>query len=188
MLKFIFRFKLPTEPSGSSAQRAQEAKFVFDENSDTYMSTARNQLNRNCDLPLLFRKTSGSVTANASNLLTERNEGQKMQKYVELLMPLLFETWMEVRPAKLNSARMSGNLDDEDVSISNEAAFTLKTIVEIIENLLELIQMCDNDVNNDDLIKWFQRKYSQEYLNQFLNGFPYNQIGGFKGTKTTFFL
>lgn len=138
-------------------------------------------MNRNCDLPLLFRKTSNALTANASNLLIERDEGQKIQKYVELLMPLLFETWMEVRPAKLNNAKSIDGFDAEDICISNEAAFTLKTTVEIIEQLLELIQMCDHDVNNDDLIKWFRRKYSQEFLNQFLTGFPYQQIDGFKG-------
>lgn len=175
-----FRFKLPTEQSGAH-HRFQETRIVVDENSDIHLSIARNQLNRYCDLPLLFRKTSGNVSTNASNLLAERDEGQKMQKYVELLMPLLFETWMEVRPIKLNSTKSTSNFDDEEVYISNEAAFTLKTTVEIVEQLLELIRMCDNDVNNDDLVKWFQRKYSQEFSNQFLNGFPYHQIDGFKG-------
>lgn len=177
---FYFRFKLPTEQPGAH-NRFQETRIVFDENSDIHLSIARNQLNRNCDLPLLFRKTSGNVSTNASNLLAERDEGQKMQRYVELLMPLLFETWMEVRPIKLNSTKLSSNFDDEEVYISNEAAFTLKTTVEIVEQLLELIRMCDNDVNNDDLVKWFQRKYSQEFSNQFLIGFPYHQIDGFKG-------
>lgn len=138
-------------------------------------------MNINCNLPILFRKSVGVISANASNLLAERDEGQKIQKYVELLMPLLFETWMEVRPAKLNAIKSNADFDDEDVCISNEAAFTLKTIVEIIEKLLELIQMCDQDVNNDDLIKWFRKKYSQEFSKQFLTGFPFQQIDGFKG-------
>lgn len=132
---------------------------------------------------MLFRKTTNSLSANASNLLIERDEAQKLQKYVELLMPLLFETWMEVCPAKLNNIKSTNGIyDDEEICISNEAAFTLKTIVEIIEQLLDLIQMCDDDVNNDDLIKWFRYKYSQEFFNQFLTGFPFQQIDGFKGT------
>lgn len=157
------------------------SQLTFDENVDFYFSIARKHLNKNCDLPLLFRKTSGAITANASNLLIERDEGQKIQRYVELLMPLLFETWMEVRPAKLNSTKSTADFDDEEVCISNEAAFTLKSIVEIIEQLLELIQMCDLDVNNDDLTKWFRKKYGQDFSAQFLNGFPYHQIDGFKG-------
>lgn len=156
-------------------------QFLFDENVDYYSSTVRKHLNKNCDLPLLFRKTTGAISANASNLLIDRDEGQKVQKYVEHLMPLLFETWMEVRPAKLNSTKSTTDFDDENLCISNEAAFTLKTTVEIIEQLLEMIQMCDQDVNNDDLIKWFRRKYSQEFSNQFLIGFPYQQIDGFRG-------
>lgn len=170
---------LPTEQSTSNA-RFQITQFVFDENVDYYSSTVRKNLNKNCDLPILFCKATGAISSNASNLLTDRDEGQKVQKYVEHLMPLLFETWMEVRPAKLNSAQ-SIDFDDEDICISNEAAFTLKSTVEIIEQLLELIQMCNQDVNNDDLIKWFRRKYSQEFCNQFLNGFPYQQIDGFRG-------
>lgn len=136
-------------------------------------------------MPLLFRKTGNSTTASASNLLIERDEGDKIQKYIDLLMPLLFETWMEVRPAKLNGAKStttSTGFDDEDICLTNEAAATLKTTLEIIEQLLELIRLYDYDVNGDDLIKWFQRKYGQEFFNQFLNGFPYQQADGFKGT------
>lgn len=148
---------------------------------DFHFSTVRKHFNRNCDLPLLFRKTSNSLTSNASNLLIERDEGQKIQKYIELLMPLLFETWMEVRPSKLNNVKTLDGFDEEDICISNEAAFTLKTTIEIIEQLLALVEMCDRDVNNDDLMKWFRRKYSHEYQNQFLTGFPFQQIDGFKG-------
>lgn len=175
MFDFYFRFKLPSEQTTNTT--VEKTQFLFDESNGFYVSTARKQLNRNCDLPLLFRKTNNVITANASNLLTERDEGQKIQKYVETLMPLLFETWMEARPASKSKA----DINNEDVFISNEAAFTLKFTIEIIEQLIEFIQMCDLDVNNNDLIKWFRKKYGQEFSNQFLNEFPYHQIDGFKG-------
>lgn len=114
--------------------------------------------------------------------MNDRDEGQRIRKYAELLMPLLFETWMEVRPAKLNN-KQSIDVDDEDVQISNEAAFTLKTIVDIVEQMLELIQMWDNEVNNNDLTIWFRNKYGQEFCSQFLFGFPYLQGDGFKGMQ-----
>lgn len=165
-----------------TSTRLQPTKFYFDENVDFNFAIARKNLNRNCDLPLLFRKTGNTITANASNLLIERDEGQKIQKHIDLFMPLLFETWMEVRPAKLNSSKSTASgFDDEDICISNEAAATLKTTLEIIEQLLELIKLYDYDVNGDDLIKWFRRKYGQEFFGQFLNGFPYHQVDGFKG-------
>lgn len=163
--------------------RYQSKQIHFAECSDSHFSIVHTNLNQNCDLPLLFRKTSNAIMANASNLLIERDEVQKIQKYIDLLMPLLFETWMEVRPPQLNSSKpMASGFDDEDVCISNEAAAALKTIMEIIEQLLELIKLCDHDVNGDDLIKWFRRKYSQEFFTLFLNGFPYQQGDGFKGT------
>lgn len=175
---------MPTEPTTAGGVRHQSTKFYFDENADCNFSIVHKNFNRNCDLPLLFRKTGNSTTSNASNLLIERDEGDKIQKHIDLLMPLLFETWMEVRPAKLNSSKSAAStgFDDEDICITNEAAATLKTTLEIIEQLLELIRLYDYDVNGDDLIKWFRRKYGQEFFSQFLNGFPYQQIDGFKGT------
>lgn len=141
----------------------------------------RKQLNKNCELASLFRKSTGTSAANASTLIGERDEGQKIQKYVELLTPLLFETWMEVRPPKLNNNQTSMEFDADDVFISNEAAFTLKITLEIIDQLLELVQMYNRDVKNDDLLDWFQTKYGQEFCTHFLNGFPYHQSDGFKG-------
>lgn len=127
----------------------------------------------------MFRKTT-----NISSVIGERDEGQRIQKYVELLMPLLIETWMEVRPAKLNLTQNAGDFDADDVLVSNEAAFSLKIILEIIDQLLELVQMYDHDVNNNDLLQWFQKKYAQEFSSQFLNGFPYHQSDGFKGERS----
>lgn len=118
---------------------------------------------------------------NASNLIGEKDETQKIQRYVQHLIPLLFETWIEVRPSKLNGSKSSIDIDDEDIYISNEAAFTLNITVEIIEKLLELMQMCDHDVGNTDLIDWFRQKYGNEFIVQFLIGFPYHQSDGFKG-------
>lgn len=178
-----FRFKLPTEAAAvSRPPRHQSNKFYFAENVDANFPIVRTNLNKTCDLPLLFRKTGNAITANASNLLIERDEGQKIQKYIDLLMPLLFETWMEVRPTKFSSSKSAAlGFDDDDICITNEAAATLKTTMEIVEQLLELIKLHDHNVNADDLIKWFRRKYSQEFFTHFLNGFPYQQGDGFKG-------
>lgn len=140
----------------------------------------RRGLNKNCDLPFLFRKTIGTTSTNATNLVTECDEGQKIRRYAELLMPLLFETWMEVRPATLNGAN-SNDFDNDGVYLANEAAVTLKTITEIVEQLLEMMQLFDESVNNDDTTIWFREKYSHEFVKLFLVGFPYHQGDGFKG-------
>lgn len=131
-------------------------------------------MNRNCELPFLFKKSNNSSTAIATNLVSDRDEGQRIRKYTDLLMPLLFETWMEVRPP---------NLNNEDIEISNEAAFSLRTIIEIVEQLYELMKMWNNEVNNDDLTDWFEKTYGNEFCNQFLLGFPYLQCDGIKSSK-----
>lgn len=145
-------------------------------------SLVRKTLNQNCDLPLVFRKSIDTVTKNVSNLMDEKDEGQKIRKYVEHLMPLLIETWMEVRPAAINA-----NMRDEDILISTEAAYSLKNIGAIIERLLEWMEIYDNDMSNGDMLDWFRRSYCKEFVAQFMIGFPYQQSGGFKG-KILFWL
>lgn len=157
----------------------QGAQYDFNPDENFHFSFTRKHLNKTCHLPSLFRKSIGINTS--ADIIGVRDEGQRIQKYVELLMPLLFETWMEVRPAKLNTIQTSNDFDENDLLITNEAAFTLKIILEIVDQLLELMQMYDRDVNNDDLIEWFRKKYGNEFCAQFLRGFPYQQADGFKG-------
>lgn len=160
-----------------------DSQHVYNSNEEFYFSLTRKQLNKYCDIPTLFRKTIGGSAGSAPILTGERDEGQRIQKYVELLMPLLFETWMEVRPAKLNATLASADFDEDEIFISNDAAFSLKIILEITDQLLELVHMYNQDVSNDDLLELFRKKYGQEFCNQFLRGFPYHQGDGFKGTE-----
>lgn len=133
----------------------------------------RSHLNGNCDLPRLFCKSTGGGE------LSERfiDEGRRIQEYVKLLMPLMFETWMEVRP------QYFGQEFDEDLVITNEAAATLKTILEIIQRLTELISVWDANMNNDDLSRWFRDTYNKEFCAQIFVAFPYSQTEGHKGSK-----
>lgn len=153
-----------------------ECDIEFSTSRDIQFSLVRHNLNRNCSLPFLFK--SGTVAA--AGLLDENDEGVRIRKYSKLLMPLLFETWMEVRPAALNDL-LKFNMAEDDVHISNEAAFTLKTILEIIEKLHELMTYWDEEVNNHDLTEWFRTTHNKEFCAQFLLGFPYLQGDGFQG-------
>lgn len=126
---------------------------------------------------MLFKKTVGSTITVTGQVgaVGFNDEGRRLQHYTELLMPLMFETWMEVRPANFTQEF------NEDLVISNEAAFTLKTILEIIERVFELITMWDADVNNHDLSDWFRATYNREFCAQIFVAFPYAQSEGFKG-------
>lgn len=142
-----------------------------------HFSVTRKHLNQNCELPLLFKKTVGATITitGQTNAVGFNDEGRRLQHYAELLMPLMFETWMEVRPTNF------GQDFNEDLVISNEAAFTLKIILEIIERIFQLITLWDGEVNNHDLSDWFRATYNREFCAQIFVAFPYAQSEGFKG-------
>lgn len=163
----------------------QQIPFDFDNVDELHCSLVRKSLNQNCELPLLFRKSIDSVTTNLSNLMDEKDESRKIRKYVEYLMPLLIESWMEVRPSSINASSDFMHVNDQDIFITTEAALTLKNITAIIERLLTWMEIYDNDMNNSDLVEWFRKHYCKEFIAQFLVGFPYQQSGGSQGTILT---
>lgn len=159
-----------------AVQRTGRTNF-FKADQPMYFSVTRKQYNQNCDLPALFRKTVGAtITATGQvGAAGFSDEGRRLQHYAELLMPLMLETWLEVRPTNF------GHEFNEDLVISNEAAFTLKTVLEIIEKVFELITLWDGEVNNQDLSDWFRATYNREFCAQIFVAFPYAQSEGFRG-------
>lgn len=151
----------------------------FKVNQPMFFSLTRKHYNQNCDLPQMFKKTVGSTITTTGQVSATgfSDEGRRLQHYAELLMPLMFETWLEVRPSNF------GNEFNEDLVISNEAAFTLKTVLEIIEKVYELITLWDVEVNNQDLSDWFRDTYNREFCAQIFVAFPYAQTEGFKGKR-----
>lgn len=125
-----------------------------------YYPVIRSYLNRNCVLPVVFDKK----TRNASP--QQLDEQESIQKYAELLIPLIIETWMEVRPSS------------SEPDISNEAAFTLKISLEIVDKIHELIVLWCKEENNDSLIVWFRDNWNKEFCGNFMVGFPYKQNEG----------
>lgn len=156
---------------------------------NTFLSDADNRFSifggrraeKNCELPSLFRRNTGAANSSVSQQLIDNDEGQRIRTHAELLMPLLFETWMEVRPAKLRNESSSFYSDDADICLSNEAAYTLKTIIDVICELLEMMKIWNKEVNNADLTDWFRKNYGQQFCSLFMVGFPYSQGDGFKG-------
>lgn len=136
---------------------------------------------KNCDLSSLFRRNTGATNTTVTQQLMDNDEGKRIRMHAELLMPILFETWMEVRPATSRNENASIDNDDADICLSNEAAYTLKTIIDVICQLLELMKLWNKEVNNTDLTKWFRKNYGQQFCSLFMIGFPYSQGDGFKG-------
>lgn len=125
-----------------------------------YYPVIRSYLNRNCVLPVIFDKKSRNTNPQ------QLDEHESIQKYAELLIPLIIETWMEVRPS------------NAEPDITNEAAFTLKISLEIVDKIHELIMLWCKEENNDTLIVWFRENWNKEFCNNFMLGFPYKQSEG----------
>ncbi|KAG4067129.1 hypothetical protein HA402_000120 [Bradysia odoriphaga] len=130
-----------------------------------YYPVIRNYLNKNCNLPMVFDKKTRTTSPQ------QMDEQESIQKYAELLIPLIIETWMEVRPP------------NAEPDISNEAAFTLKICLEIVEKIHELISLWCKEENNDSLMLWFRENFNKDLCTNFMSGFPYKQNEGCSTSK-----
>lgn len=92
---------------------------------------------------------------------------EQLSKYIHMIMPLMFETWMEMRPASNNS-------------ITQESAVMLKVIMDIQIELLSMIS------KNDVLKQQFLKKYQDNYDKLLMSNFPYvqNTEGGKRGQES----
>ncbi|XP_072748288.1 testis-expressed protein 10 [Anoplolepis gracilipes] len=95
---------------------------------------------------------------------------EEFVKYVNLLMPLMFDIWLEVYPdEKIENYT--------ETIISSEAAALLKNIIEILESIIEYIDMlyCD-DCSAEHIKYWFKDTFHNMYMKNFLSRFPYSKM------------
>ncbi|KAL6262372.1 hypothetical protein P5V15_007461 [Pogonomyrmex californicus] len=112
-----------------------------------------------------------NLDINASSSCTEEILPIKeFEKYVGLLMPLMFDIWLEVCPdEKVESYT--------EITISSEAATLLKHIVIIIQSIIEYIDTLDHDNCSVMHIKyWFKNRFHNTYMKNFLSKFPYGEV------------
>ncbi|XP_061392514.1 testis-expressed protein 10 homolog [Musca vetustissima] len=125
--------------------------------------------NQHCDLSNIFNRSVGSsATANDD---TAVDEYEQLRSYVDHLMPLLLESWLEVRPQQTTTSCSVETL------LTLDASLTLKIVLEIIENLWSLIEIYEEQVNNHDLSLWFKDQYADVFAANFLqSSYPYQQF------------
>lgn len=96
----------------------------------------------------------------------------KISQNVDMIMPLMFETWMEVKPSQTKT------LDGATcASVSHEDSITLKVVMDII---MELFQMVEN--SSDDAKQKFLKKYQEKFELHIVSTFPYAQDDSSKKT------
>jgi len=86
---------------------------------------------------------------------------ERISKCIDMIMPLMFESWMEMKPADAKS-----NLS----SISQESSEMLKIIMDIIMELYGMSEKTAGDAKNK-----FVSKYQEKFEQYLLVNFPYIQ-------------
>lgn len=115
---------------------------------------------QNCEID--FEQHDQSKDAREKSL-----DGEALMKYAEVLMPLIFDSWVEACPD-------DKNIDQSCVLIPSEAAYLLRSIVDIIQLITECIEMLDSGCDID-MKFWFKQKFQHVYTKLFFTKFPYNR-------------
>ncbi|KAH8362071.1 hypothetical protein KR200_001778 [Drosophila serrata] len=95
-------------------------------------------------------------------------EGSQLQVYLEQLMPLLQDNWLEVRP------------QPQQPLLAQDAAASLHVVVGLMSLLWTLIHQHEANHSTRELSTWMRTNYAQKFLLNFLakdgSRFPYQQI------------
>lgn len=140
-----------TEPLNDTTQ-------IFDSTKMNYFSFFNPVYTQTCHV--------SCFSAKALQDTTPIDEGQKFTEYVDTLMPLLFETWLEVCPKESSEKNM-------ETVVSEDAALLLTHTLEVFALIWVIIKHFDKKDPNSNIKKQFSQKYRQPYQQHFINSFPY---------------
>ncbi|KYN11579.1 Testis-expressed sequence 10 protein like protein [Trachymyrmex cornetzi] len=94
---------------------------------------------------------------------------EEFVKYVNLLMPLMSDIWLEVCPEKVESYT--------EITILSETATLLKNVIVIMQSIVEYIDTLDQDDYSVKRMKhWFKNTFHDAYMKNFLSRFPYGKV------------
>ncbi|GAB0088764.1 hypothetical protein DMENIID0001_032280 [Sergentomyia squamirostris] len=113
---------------------------------------------------LFIQELSSLKQRNAVNS-SDFSETHTITRYVDEMVPLLIETWMEIRPE---------DRDEREAFLGQEAISTISLIVGILEELWNLVVRCDTKSLSSEMRTWLKVSYSRDFCQTFMVGFPYN--------------
>ncbi|XP_072932595.1 testis-expressed protein 10 [Epargyreus clarus] len=146
-----------------------EYNHLDDTTNQTEVNTKVFDPHRSNHFPLFnIQNISVSNILNAKNIqsIQDADEGEKFQAYVDTLMPLLFETWLEVCP----NTKSDKNIE---TVISEDAAILLRHVLKVMSLLFKLVKNLDNLNPSSNMKTSFLQKYKNSFSQHFINAFPY---------------
>ncbi|XP_011558184.3 testis-expressed protein 10 homolog [Plutella xylostella] len=129
----------------------------FDESKLNYYPVTNPNYTSVCHLPCFMSKNSQDQS---------QDEIEQFKTYIETLVPLLFETWLEVCPASSKEQNM-------DTVLTEDAAGLLKHTLEVLALIWELIKYLDKKNPSSNLTNFFLQKYKQSFTKHIFQSFPY---------------
>ncbi|XP_060681458.1 testis-expressed protein 10 homolog isoform X1 [Hemiscyllium ocellatum] len=91
---------------------------------------------------------------------------ENLKGFVQILVPLLLECWMEASPAQLTGAIPSNLLEPEAMMLKLQ-------VLRIIQLLWKLMQRQDE---SQKLESWLRNHYLSDFKDQFIKNFPYSVL------------
>ncbi|OXU28243.1 hypothetical protein TSAR_010769 [Trichomalopsis sarcophagae] len=108
------------------------------------------------------------TTTHSYSKINKSLDLEALQNYIDLLMPLMFDSWIEVSPKSQNSSYVQ-------LPISEEAACLLRCITSIIQSIIEYLELLEKDNGTVTSSTWFKSKYQNVFIKNLLQDFPYVQ-------------
>ncbi|XP_030378078.1 testis-expressed protein 10 homolog [Scaptodrosophila lebanonensis] len=141
---------------------------MFDAQTPQYYGVLRpKQLSTNESCELFGLSTEDKVEGPDTQLRT----------YVEQLMPLLIDNWLEVRPQPVQSTSTTIT-QRQRALLTGEAATSLHVLLEIMMQLWTLVNQHEAATNTLELSSWTRTTFAASFVRNFLDAdyFPYEQM------------
>ncbi|XP_059049977.1 testis-expressed protein 10 homolog [Achroia grisella] len=152
---YLHKFVDYKNASKKNKPLAGETLQMFDDSKFNYFPLTDPMYTSVCNL------SCSSSKNNQETVLLD--EVEKLKDYADTLMPLLFETWLEVCP-KTNSEK------NVETIISEDAASLLKHTLEVLTLIWRILH---NKDHNSELRNLFSQKYKKQFDQYFIHSFPF---------------
>lgn len=139
-----------------------EGRKIFVDNNTYYVELY--QPNNITDNKINFKKDNEDVSND--------NEIADFKKYISVLMNLMMESWLEVRP-KENNVLTS--------AITSEAVSLITITTKIIQQIIGCIDVIESD--NEDMNNWFAHTFQKIFGKYYILKFPYSQVKSLQRTN-----